>query len=63
MTYQYHIQYMTNAGWEGDRISGNCRKRNDAKWLRQLTKPGTRMVVYILDEDAELYDIENLRQI
>lgn len=55
--YEYHIEYKTINGWEGDRISGNCRKRNDEKWLRYLKRPETRMTLYIKDEDKELADI------
>jgi len=59
--YEYHIQYMTDAGWEGDRISGDCRKRNDEKWLKKLKKSGTRIVLYIKDEDHELQDLITLK--
>ena len=61
MYYEYHIQYQTPNGWEGDPVSGNCRKRNDAKWLRMLKQVGTRMVLYIKDEDKELDDIITLK--
>ena len=63
MYYEYHIEYLTSAGWEGDRISGDCRKRNDAKYLRYLTKPGTRMTLYIKDSEHELDDILTLKTI
>ena len=59
--YEYHIQYKTVNGWEGDRISGDCRKRNDEKWLKHLKHPGTRMTLYIKDEDHELSDIITLK--
>jgi|WetSurSiteA1Bulk_404760.scaffolds.fasta_scaffold178403_3 hypothetical protein len=62
MYYEYHIQRDNPyIGWEGDRVSGNCRKRNDAKWLKLLTEPGTRMVLYIKDNDKELQDIITLK--
>lgn len=62
MYYEYHIEiFNKSTGWEGDRISGNCRKRNDNKWLRYLKCPGTRMTLYIKDEDKELEDIVTLK--
>ena len=62
MYYEYHIETFTvSTGWEGDRISGNCRKRNDAKWLKFLKRIGTRMTLYIKDEDKELVDIITLK--
>ena len=62
MFYEYHIQeYNPFIGWEGDGISGDCKKRNDAWWLKKLKRPGTRMVLYIKDEDHELQDIITLR--
>ena len=64
MYYEYHIQSnnLLN-GWEGDPVSGNCRKRNDVKWLNLLKKKGTRLVLYIKDEDKELQDIITLKTI
>jgi len=62
MFYEYHIEtFNKSIGWEGDRISGDCRKRNDEKWLRHLKRPETRMTLYIKDEDHELVDVITLK--
>jgi ribosome biogenesis protein Nip4 len=64
MYYEYHIQtFNKSSQWEGDRISGNCRKRNDEKWLKFLKHANTRMVLYVKDEDKELQDIITLKTI
>jgi hypothetical protein len=64
MYFEYHIQKFNElSGWEGDPISGNCRKRNDKKWLKHLKHPGTRMVLYIKDEDKELDNLVTLKTI
>jgi hypothetical protein len=60
--YEYHIEiFHKSIGWEGYRINEDETKRNDKFWLRFLKNKGSRMTLYIKDEDRELDEIITLK--